>query len=51
MTISDDDWEWEKDHERMADVLKSGSKDESFQHSLNYENDDEELDLDVSGRF
>lgn len=41
-----DDWEWEKDHEPMADVLKSGSKDESFQHSLNYENDDEELELD-----
>ena len=50
--MSDDDWEWEKDHEPMADVLKSGTKDSlSFQRSIDYDNEDEELELDVSGCF
>lgn len=46
-TVLDEDWEWEKDHEKMAEALKGVvAMETQLQPSLEYYNDDEELDLD-----
>lgn len=46
-TVLDEDWEWEKDHEKMAEALKGVvAMETQLQPSMEYYNDDEELDLD-----
>lgn len=50
--VLDEDWEWEKDDEQMAEALRSRiSMETPLQPSLDCYDNDEELDLDEVSAF